>query len=57
MDTENMIHNETPPTLHISEAAIAVREAAIAVQRTATIMHAMLGELRDSKIWTLIIRK
>ena len=57
MDTKSMIEIHDQAGGHIAQTAIAVRHAADAVCKTSTLMHAMLGELRDSKIWNLIIRK
>lgn len=42
---------------HIAATAIAVENAAHAVRATSTLIRNMLNELRDSKIWSLIIRK
>jgi hypothetical protein len=57
MDTETMTTTNNQTAGHIAATAIAVRHAANAVCKTSTLMHDMMHELRDSKIWSLIIRK
>lgn len=57
MDTETMTETNDQAGGHIAHTAIAVRHAADAVRATSTLMHIMLAELHDSKIWSLIVRK
>lgn len=57
MDTEKMTETNNQTAGHIAHTAIAVGHAADAVRATSTLMHIMLAELHDSKIWSLIVRK